>query len=211
MTTPVTPCPHCGRQITYKLAEHALLCPANPANVAAYRAVMEDPANPGVLRIKPEYEAARGELWSGEYLMRTWHCGWGELAARFGLAPREAEPRKPIQWLDKTLRKEGPEIDAEIARNRATTAPGGRSGCRCCACGKSSTAAKFISIVRFDRGGSNGRCAVQPAMAGAGRSANGGALWPARPLCAADPGRLAGADSAPPRARAAHRGGAGRG
>ncbi len=128
MTAPATPCPHCGRSIAYKPAQHETICPANPDNRATYRAVLEDPAKPGVLRIKPDYEAARGDLFSGTFLMRTWACGWGDLAAHYGLAPREAEPRKPIQWLDKTLRTEGPKIDAEIERNRATTAPGKEIG-----------------------------------------------------------------------------------
>lgn len=127
MTTP-TPCPHCGRSIAYKPTEHAAVCPANLANHAAYRAALEDPAKPGVLRIKPEYEAARGELFSGTFLMRTWDCGWGDLAARYGLQPREAEPRRPIQWLHKTLEREGPAMDAEMARNRTTTAPGAEIG-----------------------------------------------------------------------------------
>ncbi len=128
MTAPATPCPHCGRSIAYKPAEHAAACPANPANHATYRAVLEDPAKPGVLRIQPEYEAARGELWSGTFLERTWRCGWSDLAANYGLAPREAEPRKPINWLSKTLEREGPAMDAEMARNRTTTAPGAEIG-----------------------------------------------------------------------------------
>ncbi len=128
MTAPATPCPHCGRSIAYKPAMHETTCPANPDNHAAYRAVLEDPARPGVLRIKPEYEAARGELWSGTFLMRTWGCGWGDLAAKYGLASREAEPRRPIQWLHKTLEREGPAMDAEMARNRKTTAPGAEIG-----------------------------------------------------------------------------------
>ncbi len=113
-----TPCPHCGRPQTYKQAQHAAVCPANPDNHATYRAALEDPARPGVLRIQPEYEAARGELWSGTFLERTWRCGWGDVAAHYGLAPREAEPRKPINWLHKTLEREGPAMDAEMERNR---------------------------------------------------------------------------------------------
>lgn len=60
--------------------------------------------------------------------MRTWACGWGDLADKFGLARREAQPRKPINRLDKTLKVEGPKIDQEIARNRAIEASVGEIG-----------------------------------------------------------------------------------
>ena len=40
MTTPATPCPHCGRSIAYKPAQHAAICPANPDNRATYRVVL---------------------------------------------------------------------------------------------------------------------------------------------------------------------------
>ncbi|MBP8292044.1 MAG: hypothetical protein KAX65_04680 [Caldilineaceae bacterium] len=95
---------------------------------ATYRAALEDPARPGVQREKPDYEANRGDLYSGTVLMRTWACGWGDVAEKFGLARREKEPRKAINWLDKTLRVMGPEIDAEIARNRAIEAAVGEIG-----------------------------------------------------------------------------------
>lgn len=120
MTTPIQErCPHCNRGLAYDPARHIELCPANPAQYDAYRAALEDPRRPGVLREKPDYEANRGDLYSGTVLMRTWACGWGDVAEHFGLARREKEPRKAINWLDRTLRVMGPEIDAEIARNRA--------------------------------------------------------------------------------------------
>ncbi|MBP8292779.1 MAG: hypothetical protein KAX65_08395 [Caldilineaceae bacterium] len=120
MTTAIQErCPHCNRGLAYNPTQHIELCPANPAQYDAYRAALEDPARPGVQREKPDYEAHRGLLYSGTILLRTWDCGWGDVAEHFGLARREAEPRKPIRWLDKTLREEGPKIDQEIARNRA--------------------------------------------------------------------------------------------
>lgn len=193
MTAPATPCPHCGRSIAYKPAMHETICPANPDNRATYRAVLEDPARPGVLRVKEEYEEARGELFSGTFLMRTWACGWGDLAAHYGLQPREAEPRKPIQWLEKTLKFAGPEIDAQIERNRARG-------------GKCSTVAKFTSTIRSGEGDYDGYpFAVRAGMAGV-------CVPDSRPrdaiLPCADHHRLTCADGPAARARAAHGGGA---
>lgn len=149
MTTPATPCPHCGRSIAYKPAQHETSVRPTRTIARPTAPCSKTPAKPGVLRIKPEYEEARGELFSGTFLMRTWACGWATWP-RTGLARhREAEPRKPIQWLDKTLKVASPEIDAQIERNRATTAPGKESGCRCWARGgKCSTVAKFTSTIR---------------------------------------------------------------
>lgn len=121
-------CPHCGRGLAYDPVRHITTCPARADLRDAYRAALEDPARPGYIREKPDYEANRGDKYSGTFLMRTWACGWGDLAERFGLARREAAPRKPIRWLDKTLKEEGPKIDAEIARNRAIEAAVGEIG-----------------------------------------------------------------------------------
>ena len=121
MTPPKTViCPHCNNTLSKAPATHIALCPANPSLYAAYRAALEDPAWPGTLRAKLEYEAARGGLYSGTVLMRVWDCGWPALAARYGLVHAQQE-RKPIQWTRDTLPRIGKEIDAEIDRNRAIT------------------------------------------------------------------------------------------
>ncbi len=127
MTAPRrVPCPHCAGTLSKAPAQHIALCPANPDMAAAYRAALEDPARPGTLRTKPDYEAHRGELYSGTVLMRLWRCYWVGLAAHYGLTHPQAG-RAPIQWIDKTIRRIGAAMDAEIARNRAE-AVGGESG-----------------------------------------------------------------------------------
>ncbi len=115
MTRPI--CPHCARPQHFDPARHASLCPDNPDMQAAYRAALEDPAQPGSLRIKPDYEAARGDLYSGTYLMRLYRCGWPGLAERFGLTHTQAA-RKPINWMRDSIGKIGEEIDEEIERCR---------------------------------------------------------------------------------------------
>ena len=124
--TPVT-CPHCGATLAYHHERHMTACPANPDMAAVYRAALEDPARPGTLRTKPEYEAHRGELYSGTVLMRLWRCYWVGLAAHYGLTHPQAG-RAPINWIDRTIRCIGAEMDAEIARNRAEVAGSGESG-----------------------------------------------------------------------------------
>ena len=122
MTAPrTTICPHCNNTLSKAPAAHIALCPANPDNYAAYRALLEDPAQPGTLRAKPEYEAARGELYSGTIIMRVWRCGWVRVGEHYGLEHAQAE-RKPIQWTRDTLPRIGKEIDEEIERNRKIAA-----------------------------------------------------------------------------------------
>lgn len=118
MTPPKTViCPHCDTTLSKAPAQHIALCPANPELYAAYRAALENPARPGTLRAKPEYEAGRGELYSGTIIMRVWRCGWSKIGAHYGLEHAQQE-RKPIQWTKDTLPRIGKEIDEEIERNR---------------------------------------------------------------------------------------------
>lgn len=59
--------------------------------------------------------------------MRLRHCCWVGLAAHYGLTHPQAG-RSPINWIDRTIRRMGAEMDAEIARNRAEVTAGGESG-----------------------------------------------------------------------------------
>ena len=113
-------CPFCHRTEKHYSAQHASLCPENPDMRDAYRAALEDPAAPGLLRKCREYDENRKELYSGSFLMRLYGVGWVGLAAHFGLTHSQGR-RRPINWIDKSVDRIGAEMDAEIERYRDIT------------------------------------------------------------------------------------------
>ena len=91
------PCPYCARPIYGgKTAQHAAVCPDNPAIHERIAAAIADPDNPGCAIASSRYRVtARGlGLPSTETLMRRWGS-WEGIAAAFGLeAQRGAVPHR---------------------------------------------------------------------------------------------------------------------
>lgn len=113
-------CPHCAKHLTTYAASHIERCPKSPANRDAYRAALENPANPGQCLAAEEYDSARPAALYGSDAVRETLGNWPAVARYFDLTPtpraqyqRDAAERR--RGAGNRLAEVGAEVDAAIA------------------------------------------------------------------------------------------------
>ena len=116
-------CPHCQKHLTTYAASHIARCPKAAANRDAYRAALDNPANPGQALAADEYDATRPALLYASDVVRQVIGNWPAVAIYFDLTPtpraqhqRDAAERR--RGNGNVLADVGEEIDAAIAAAR---------------------------------------------------------------------------------------------